>query len=83
MTRQPVPPRFTMADRLRKAREEAGLEQTQLAALLGVSRNTVSNIETQKTRPKPAVVARWAAITNTPVTWIESGRRRGAANYDD
>lgn len=81
--KRPVPPRITKADRMRKAREHAGLDQSQLAQMIGVSRMTISNLETEKTRPTTDVIARWAAATNTPIDWIESGRRQGFAHYDE
>ncbi|NMB19608.1 MAG: helix-turn-helix transcriptional regulator [Firmicutes bacterium] len=38
-------------NRLREARTEKGLSQAQLAALVGVSRNTISSIETGQFNP--------------------------------
>ncbi len=40
-----------LKNRLKEARAEAGLSQTQLAELVGVSRNTVSSIETGQFNP--------------------------------
>ncbi len=40
-----------LQNRLKEARAEAGLSQTQLAELVGVSRNTVSSIETGQFNP--------------------------------
>ncbi len=60
MTEMPVygeVPAWTVADRLRKAREHAGLEQAQLATDLGVSRNTVGNYEGGKVTPAEAAAA--------------------------
>ncbi|NYS35952.1 helix-turn-helix transcriptional regulator, partial [Streptococcus danieliae] len=38
-------PQFTISDRLRKAREHARLDQTQLAKRIGISRTSVSSYE--------------------------------------
>ena len=40
-----------MDDQLKVARAEKGLSQTQLAELVGVSRNTISSIETGQFNP--------------------------------
>ena len=76
MTEMPVygeVPAWTVADRLRKAREHAGLEQAQLAADLGVSRNTVGNYEGGKVTPRRPVLVSWALRTGVPLSWLETG----------
>lgn len=40
-----------LRNRLKEARGEAGLSQAQLAQLVGVSRNTISSIETGQFNP--------------------------------
>lgn len=40
-----------LKNRLKMARAEKGLSQTQLAELVGVSRNTISSIETGQFNP--------------------------------
>ncbi len=40
-----------LKNRLKQARMEAGLSQTQLAEMVGVSRNTISSIETGQFSP--------------------------------
>ncbi len=42
---------LVLKNRLKEARGEKGLSQAQLAALVGVSRNTVSSIETGQFNP--------------------------------
>lgn len=67
-------PEWTVGDRLRKARELLDLEQGPFAALIGVSRGTVSNYERGLTsRYKPIVMNAWAAQTGVPVEWLERG----------
>ncbi len=42
---------FVLKNRLRAARSECGLTQSQLAELVGVSRNTISSIENGQFNP--------------------------------
>lgn len=66
-------PSWTIFDRLRKARESAGLEQDVLAVDLGVSRNTVSNYERGKVSPRRPVMIAWALRTGVPLDWLLHG----------
>lgn len=66
-------PTWTRADRLRKAREVAGLDQTALGQHIGVSRGTVSNAERGTVEPRRSVIMAWAMATGVPLTWIETG----------
>ena len=77
MSTQPtvgIIPTFTIHDRLRKAREAAGLDQVQLADIIGMSRTSVSNYETGvMAKPRKIVVNAWALATGVPVQWLETG----------
>lgn len=42
---------LVLRNRLKEARTECGLSQAQLAAMVGVSRNTISSIETGQFSP--------------------------------
>jgi len=42
---------LVLRNRIKEARAQAGLSQTQLAELVGVSRNTISSIETGQFSP--------------------------------
>lgn len=66
-------PQILVRHRLRIARETAGLEQAELAALMGVSRNTIGNAESGKTDPRRIVLNAWALATGVPVGWLENG----------
>jgi transcriptional regulator with XRE-family HTH domain len=67
-------PVWTIGDRLRKAREDRGLTQPELADLIGVSRSTVGNYEVgQTTRHMPIVLRGWAEATGVPLTWLTTG----------
>lgn len=50
-------------DRMRLARLKAGLEQEEIAEILGVSSSTVSNWENGRTTPKLPFLAAWAQVT--------------------
>ena len=65
-------PAWTLGDRLRKAREFAGLEQGELAEQIGISRGTVSNYELGHGQrpPKRLVVRAWAEATGVPLDWF-------------
>ena len=43
--------KLILKNRLKEARNEKGLSQTQLAEMVGVSRNTISSIETGQFSP--------------------------------
>lgn len=65
---------FTIHDRLRLARQSAGLEQAELAAEIGINRQTVSHYETGATsRLKPLVLRQWALICEQPLGWLMTG----------
>lgn len=69
-------PAFTVGDRLRKAREaNTGLDQTQFAEEIGVSRGTVSNYERAETTKgmKPAYLKLWSMRCEVSMEWLETG----------
>lgn len=66
-------PVWTLGDRLRKARENAGLSQQELADAIGVARNTVGNGELGDHRPLPITLRAWADATGVPLTWLLTG----------
>jgi transcriptional regulator with XRE-family HTH domain len=77
MTQTPAIPTWTAADRFRKAREHAGLDQGQLAEATGLARQTVSNYERGATsRPRRAVANLWAMATGVPAGWLLEGEVR-------
>jgi transcriptional regulator with XRE-family HTH domain len=66
-------PRIELRHRLRIAREFAGLEQEQLAALIGVARNTVGSAESGKRAPRRITVNAWALVCGVPRSWLTDG----------
>lgn len=64
---------FTLGDRLRKAREHAGLEIQQLAEAVDVHRQSVTRYETDQSVPKRGTVLLWSMATGVSVQWLETG----------
>jgi putative transcriptional regulator len=63
-----------LGNRLRVARAERDLSQTQLADRVGVSRQTISSIETAQYVPSALLALRLARALDTPVAelfWLE------------
>ncbi|WP_423243330.1 helix-turn-helix domain-containing protein [Actinomyces lilanjuaniae] len=77
-------PHFTIYDRLRKAREVSGLDQTELAERIGVSRTSVSSYEAGRiARPRKIVLNAWGLATGVPVQWLETGEEPTPGPGDD
>ena len=63
-----------LANRLRIARAERDVSQEQLAAAAGVSRQTISSIETGQYTPSALLAFRLAHVLDVPVAelfWLE------------
>jgi DNA-binding XRE family transcriptional regulator len=65
-----VPPVWTLGDRLRKARETAGLNQSELADEIGIGRTSVVNYESGRKMPSRPVLLSWALRTSVPYEWL-------------
>lgn len=73
-------PQWTLGDRLRKAREHAGLKQTDMAAEIGIGRSSIINYESDKAAPPRPVLVAWALRCAVPYEWLTGEpvfRRRG------
>ena len=67
-------PHFTVADRVRKAREYAGMQQTELANAAGMARSGVARIESGKGgTPRRSSLIAIAFATGVDLTWLETG----------
>jgi transcriptional regulator with XRE-family HTH domain len=66
-------PEWSVADRLRKAREVAGMDQAELAERAGLSRATVSNAERGVGIPQRATLLVWALATGVDQDWLMQG----------
>lgn len=65
-----------LANRLRVARAERDISQTELAKAVGVSRQTISSIETGQYCPSALLAFRLAGALAMPVErlfWVEGG----------
>lgn len=62
-------PAWTRGDRLRKARESAGLSQQELADAIGISRRSVSAYESNGTTKRPVLLS-WALLCHVPMAWL-------------
>ena len=71
-----------MAERLRLAREQAGLSQGQVARLLGKHRPTISEIEAGRRRVSAEEIGVFADIYEVSATWL-LGREGESTLQDD
>jgi transcriptional regulator with XRE-family HTH domain len=66
-------PSWTLTDRLKRARLVAGLEQGQIADMLGVARTTVSSWERGISEPSATNFVRWSELTGQSLEWLAEG----------
>lgn len=67
-------PEWTMADRLRKARELTGLDQSEFAERCGISRQAIGNYESGRRAPRGLYLRAWSEATGVPIEWLETGK---------
>ena len=73
-------PEWSIADRLRKARETTGLDQIEFAAHSGISRTSITNYEQGKRTPRGLYLRAWAEATGVDAHWIETGHAKTPAD---
>jgi len=76
MTQQPhdgAALEFDLLDRLAKSLRVSGKSRDQLAADLGVHRNTIGNYLNGRTAVDRRTMLAWAFATGVPLEWLESG----------
>ena len=66
-------PEWNVSDRVRKAREFAGLKQDDLANEIGMSRGGLAKIEQQKSTPRRTTLIAIAFATGVSLDWLENG----------
>lgn len=66
--------RFAVGDRIRTAREQAGMDQSELAEQSGISRQTISNYERHATKPSRGNVRLISWATGFDYDWLMTGR---------
>lgn len=69
----PLRPAFTLADRLRKAREVTGLSTIHFAQKMAISRTTVVNYEHGYRTPPTLYLRAWAVASGVDLDWLEFG----------
>lgn len=70
-------PTIEIRHRLRIAREFAGYERDELADKIGVSRNTIGNAESGRSKPRKIMMNAWALACGVPASWIITGEPHG------
>lgn len=68
---------FGLADRLAKSLHVAGMTNLDMAKVLEVSPNTVSNYINGNTQPRKLYLREWALKTGVPLEWLETGEFPG------
>src|SRR5438128_1523255 len=71
-----------IGERLRWAREQAGLTQIQIARMLNYHRPTISQIEAGQRIVRPDEIARFASFYGVQETWIIHGDSELASHQD-
>ncbi len=66
-------PNWTIADRVRKAREFSGLKQLDLAERVGMARTSLARIEQGKSEPRRTTLIAIAFATGVSLDWLENG----------
>jgi transcriptional regulator with XRE-family HTH domain len=78
MSEQPVTPadvpEWDVADRLRKALRNAGIGTAEMAAYLGVSRQSVGNWINGRIAPSTQTLRLWALRTGVPYSWLSGSK---------
>ena len=68
-----IPPMNTLPNRLRVARDYAGLSQTELSQRAELSRTTISAAEAGVKTPARATITVWAFACGVDVEWLRTG----------
>ena len=63
-------PKWTLGDRLRKAREDAGIGSTEMARRLHLTRQTITNYERGHRPPAWLTLKVWAEMTEVDLDWL-------------
>jgi transcriptional regulator with XRE-family HTH domain len=66
-------PSWSLGDRLAKARKVADVTAQQLAADIGISRDSVRRYEADDFTPKAHVLMAWALRCGVPYVWLATG----------
>lgn len=72
-TRRGVVPRWTLGERLGKALTYSEVSPADMAARLGVSKNTIGNYIAERTKISRGFILLWAEMTGVDAEWLETG----------
>jgi transcriptional regulator with XRE-family HTH domain len=64
---------FDLGDRLDKAMRVSELSIDDMAEALDVSRNTIGNYRSGRTKPSKLQIKEWAMRTGAPIEWLMHG----------
>lgn len=78
-----IPALNTLPNRLRVAREHAGLTKSELSDKAGVNRNTIANAEAGASVPSRATVTVWAFACGVDVEWLRNGYEKAPSPDGD
>jgi transcriptional regulator with XRE-family HTH domain len=71
------PEATTFGDRLSGAREEAGMDQEEMARRLGIKINTLRNWENDLAEPRANKLSMMAGMLNVSLSWLMTGEGEG------
>lgn len=72
-----IEPEWTLGDRLRKAREFAGLTGIEFEEQTGISRRSITNYESDIRPPGKPQLLMWAMRTGVSLRWLTDGQYGG------
>lgn len=75
-------PTWTIQDRLRKAREDAGHTQGTLGAEMGLSYKQIGNIERGTTPIDGPALILWAVVCDVDFDWLKTGEEKPSTDPD-
>lgn len=71
-----------LSERLRFAREQAGLSQAQVAKMMGVHRPTISEIEAGRRRVTAEEMVDFARIYDVSISWVSGSDKDDGVDDD-
>jgi transcriptional regulator with XRE-family HTH domain len=71
-----------LSERLRFAREQAGLSQAQVAKMMGVHRPTISEIEAGRRRVTAEEMVEFARIYDVSISWLSGSDKDDGVDDD-
>ncbi len=73
----------TFGDRLARAREYMGMDQSQLARRLGVKLATIRNWEADRSEPRSNRMQMLSGLLNVSIIWLIAGEGDGTPERDE